>query len=182
MNPKNLRLAACLAVLVPAVLQAQLTVATETWGPQRGSREVTFSAGGASTRDFDDSVAALNLSYGYYFTDLLAGVVRQSLSYSSLGGGGDSQWNGGTRLAVDQHFSDGAFRPFIGVNFGRIYGESVRDTWAAGLEGGAKYYMQPRTFVHTTIEYGWYFDRARNANNRFNDGQWSWSMGLGFNF
>ena len=181
MNSPLTRLAAMLALALPLSLSAQTTVATEKWGAHRGSREITFSAGGASTRDFDDSIAALNLSYGYYFSDTLVGLVRQSLSYSSLGSG-DSQWSGGTRLAVDQHFSDGAFRPFLGVNFGRLYGDGVRDTWAAGLEGGAKYYMQPRTFVHTTIEYGWYFDRARNVNNRFNDGQWSWSMGLGFNF
>jgi len=180
MKSKVARLMVCLACLWPAVHHAQTTVNT-LWGPQQGSRELTFSAGGASSRDFDDSVAALDLSYGYYFTPTLSAVLRQSLNYADSSAG-DSLWNGSTRIGFDQHFGDGVFRPFLGVTFGRIYGESVRDTWAAGLEGGAKYYVQPQTFIQTTVEYGWHFERARNVNNRFSDGQWTWSLGLGFNF
>jgi hypothetical protein len=68
------------------------------------------------------------------------------------------------------------------VNIGGVYGDAVRETFAAGLEAGAKFYVQPRTFIYAMAEYGWFFRRARSLDDRFDDGQFNWTVGVGFNF
>ncbi|HWA86106.1 MAG TPA: hypothetical protein VG710_07795, partial [Opitutus sp.] len=128
-----------------------------------------------------NSFGGAAVSYGQYLNSGTEVVLRQTVDYSNPPVGG-AQWNGSTKVALDQNFSDTKLRPFVGVNFGGIYGESVRDTWAAGLEGGAKYYVKPQTFVGATIEYGWLFERAHSIDDRFKDGAWNWSVGMGFDF
>ncbi len=173
-------LAAAAASAAAAIAQTQ----TSMIDPMRraGDREFTIGGSGASNTDFDDSFGGANLSFGWYSNETQAWVIRQSINYSNPDIGGTT-WNGATRLAFDQHlWGRGALRPFLGVNVGRVYGDSVNDTWAAGLEGGFKLYVQTRTFVYAMGEYGWFFDRARDVEDRFNDGQINWSVGLGFNF
>lgn len=174
-----LSLVAALAAAVPA--SAQTTVAVD---PTRrgGEREFTLGGSGASNRDFDDSFGGLNFSYGTYINDLQAWSLRQSINYANPDNG-DQGWVGSTRIAFDHHLAArGALRPFVGVNVGGVYGDNVRDTFAAGLEAGGKFYVQPRTFVYAMAEYGWFFRRARSLDDRFDDGQFTWSAGIGFNF
>lgn len=149
--------------------------------PIQGDGEFSIGGSGSTDKDFDNSFGGVNFGIGYYFTDTLAGMIRQTVNYANPSNGGKA-WNGWTRLAVDQHFGSSALRPFVGVNAGRTYGDSVRDTWTAGLEGGAKYYVRPRTFIQATVEYGWFFQHSRDVEDRFDDGQWNWSLGVGFNF
>jgi len=147
-----------------------------------GDKEFTLGGSGASNRDFDNSFGGVNFSYGWYTTPTQLLSVRQSINYSNPNRGGQS-WNGSTRVAFDQHLTaHGALRPFVGVNVGGVYGDAVRDTFAAGLEGGAKFYVHPRTFVYAMVEYGWFFRRARGVDDAFNDGQFNWGVGVGFNF
>lgn len=172
-----------------------------------GTREFALGAAGASDRKFSGSDGGASGSLGWYLNGATEVLIRQSLNFSTgnrslvtppAGGAntgtgtgqvaltpqaGRRQWSAATRVAVDQHFStSGPFRPFIGANFGGTYGRSVRDTWAAGLEAGAKAYVQPRTFIVLLVEYGWFFNRARSLDNRFRDGQFTYSAGVGFNF
>jgi hypothetical protein len=178
-NTRFLSLAAALLALPVAAL-AQTTVTDFT--RHAGEHEFTLGGGGATNTDFDNSFGGVNFSYGYYTTPTQEWVVRQSINYSNPSSG-SQQWNGSTRIAFDQHFAArGALRPFVGANFGGVYGDAVRDTFAAGLEGGAKYYVQPRTFIYAMAEYGWFFRHARNIDDRFNDGQLTWGVGVGFNF
>lgn len=152
------------------------------FGARKGDHEFMIGGSGATNKDLDDSLGGVSFAYGVYFTDTLEGVVRQTINYSNPNDAGQS-WNGATRLAIDQHLTQrGAVRPFIGANFGRIYGDAVRDTWAAGLEAGIKYYVQPRTFILAMVEYGWFFQHSDGIDNRFDDGQWNWNVGVGFNF
>lgn len=168
-------------------LAAQTTVPVSTadalreFGPRHGDRELIIGGSGSADRSFDNSVGGATVSYGYFVNDSLSSILRQSVNYAKPEDAG-SQWHGATRLAVDQHFLQGPLRPFLGANVGRIYGEGVRDSWVAGLEGGMKYYVQPRTFLHATVEYGWLFQRASSVDDRFGNGQWNWSLGVGFNF
>ncbi len=183
---KNMTFKACLvAALLPLLASAQTAVTSPgTVDPTRntGEREFTLGGSGAANRDFDNTFGGVSFSYGQYINPTLLWAVRQSLNYSNPDVGG-TQWNGSTRLAIDQHFAArGALRPFVGANFGGVYGDAVRDTWAAGLEAGAKFYVQPRTFVYAIAEYGWFFRRARSIDNSFDDGQFNWSLGVGFNF
>lgn len=188
MNPSfPLRSCLLLAALPLAAFAQPMADTTSSTEPdpfvrQVGEHEFTIGGSGATNKNFDNSLGGVSFSLGQYLTPTLEAVLRQSVSYSNPDRGG-AEWNGATKLALDQHvLPHGPFRPFIGVNTGRIYGDSVRDTWAAGLEGGVKYYVQPRTFIATTVEYGWLFQHARGVEDRLDDGQWNWSVGVGFNF
>ena len=66
----------------------------------------------------------MNASLGYYLSDTLELVVRQSGSYSD-GAGGDTEFDGSTFVAVDHHFGSDRLRPFVGVNLGRVSGGSI---------------------------------------------------------
>ena len=168
------------ALLGQTTLPEPATATLRDFGPHRGDRELIVGGSGGADRSFDNSFGGASVSYGYFVNNSLSGILRQSVNYAKPEDAG-SQWAGATRFAVDQHFLQGPLRPFLGANVGRIYGEGVRDSWVAGLEGGMKYYVQPRTFLHATAEYGWLFQRARNFD-RFDSGQWNWSLGVGFNF
>jgi hypothetical protein len=146
-----------------------------------GSREVMISGGGSANKDVDNSFGALGVSYGVYFTDSAEIVFRQNANYSNPSNG-DSAWNGSSKIALDYNLGVSRLRPFVGVNLGYVYGESVNETWAAGLEGGLKYYVRPSAFIAAMVDYGWFFDHADSIDNRFNDGQYTWSLGVGFNF
>ncbi len=147
-----------------------------------GTREFTIGASGATNKDLDDSFGGVAFSFGQYINETLMVGLRQSLNYNNPDVGG-TEYNGSTKIAIDQHLTaHGIVRPFIGANFGRIYGDSVRDTWAAGLEAGAKFYVQERTFIVATVEYGWLFQHSDSIDNTFDDGQLNWSIGVGFNF
>ena len=178
-------IAALFLAATAIVTSAQTTVPSPTGDlttRRTGEKEFTLGGSGVSNRDFDDSAGGVNFSYGWYVTETQLLSVRQSINYSNPNNAGQS-WNGSTRVAFDQHFAaHGALRPFVGVNAGGVYGDAVRDTFAAGLEAGAKYYVQPRTFIYAIVEYGWFFRRARNLDDRFDDGQFTWGVGVGFNF
>lgn len=176
------------ALALPFIALAQTAVSTTyndpaTYGLRRaGEREFTIGGSGAANTDFDHSFGGVNMSYGWYTSETQAWVIRQTVNYSNFDTTEDA-WNGSTRLAFDQHiFGRGALRPFIGANIGGVYGDGISETFAAGLEGGVKFYVQNRTFVYLLAEYGWFFNEADRLEDDFNDGQFNWSVGLGFNF
>jgi hypothetical protein len=175
----------CAVLLMATAASAQTTVSAPSGGltvRTAGEREFTLGGSGATNKEFDESFGGVNFSYGWYSTDTQQWVIRQSINYSNPSVGGQA-WNGATRLAFDQHLTAyGAVRPFVGVNVGGVYGDRVRDTFSAGLEAGAKFYVQPRTFIYAMVEYGWFFRHARNVDDTFSDGQFNWSVGVGFNF
>lgn len=182
---KNTLTICLLALTLPLAALAQTTVTTPgsiDTTRRAGEHEFTLGGGGAANKDFDNTFGGVNFSYGVYTSPTLLVSLRQSINYSNPDVGG-TQWNGATRIAVDQHLAaHGALRPFIGANLGGVYGDAVRDTFAAGLEGGAKFYVAPRTFVYAMVEYGWFFRRARSVDNSFRDGQFTWGLGMGYNF
>jgi hypothetical protein len=172
-----------LAATVAASAQTTVTTPTGDLTVRTvGEREFTIGGSGAVNKEFDDSFGGVNFAYGWYTSETQQWVIRQSINYANPNVGGQT-WNGATRIAFDQHLAArGALRPFVGVNFGGVYGDRVRETFAAGLEAGAKFYVQPRTFIYAMIEYGWFFRRARNVDNAFSSGQFNGGIGVGFNF
>jgi hypothetical protein len=150
--------------------------------PIRGVSEVTLSASGGSNRRLSHSFGGASASYGAYINNEWQGVVRQSVNYLNPDGG-PTRWHGSTRIAADYHFTDlGMLMPFLGANFGRIYGSALRDTWTAGLEGGAKYYLARRAFVFGMGEYNFLFRSTREIDRNFGRGQFTFTTGIGFNF
>jgi hypothetical protein len=176
-----------IALLLPLAAVAQTTVSgTPAFDPSDppspGTLEFTLGANGSSNKDFDDSFGGVNFSVGQYLGAASEVVIRQTINYSNPSNSG-RVWNGATRVAFDQHLTArGVLRPFVGVNLGGVYGDAVRDTWAAGLEAGAKFYVIPRTFIFAMAEYSWLFRHAKDINDRFDDGQIGWSAGVGFHF
>lgn len=168
--------------LAQSAAPADISTSADPYLRMPGDREFSIGGSGASSKDFDSTLGGVSFSYGQYLNNTLAVVLRQSVNYSNPDVGG-TQWNGSTRIAVDKYvLPRGRVRPFIGANFGGIYGDQVNDSWAAGLETGAKVYVQERTFIVATVEYSWLFENSRGLDDRFDDGQFNWTVGVGFNF
>lgn len=133
------------------------------------------------------------MNVGYYFTEMVELVVRQSASYSDdlpVAGTTDTEsvWNFQTRVALDLHFPIGCFVPYVGVNVGYLYGDSDApdDTLAGGVEGGAKIYVQPDAFLQAHIEWEFFEDRQQALDNsfreNFDDGAIFYFIGFGLRF
>lgn len=150
------------------------------FGAQSGDWEFTLGGSGSSNKDIDNSLGGVNFSVGYFFTDALELSARQSVSYSN--GSGDAEYDGSTFGALDYHFGKGKLRPFVGVNFGGLYGDNTSNTWAAGIEAGLKFYVKPKTFLFALANYAWTFDDSDGATDNFDDGAFLWTVGIGFNF
>lgn len=169
-----------LCVAVVALLASPALVKAEF---QAGDWELTLGANGSNSADFDGFNAGGNASIGYFFTPELELALRQSLNYTDLTGGGEgAAWNGTTRLALDYHFDMGQWRPFIGANLGYIYGDTTADTWEAAPEAGVKYFVNSTTFIFGLAEYQFFFDEADEADDAFDDGQFVYTVGIGFRF
>lgn len=171
--------------LVPVVLAAlPLSIVAETrsdnFGPSAGSREFTLAGTGSNDKDFDHGSWGLGASLGWYTSENLEWVVRQSITYADLPG--DNATSASTRVGVDYHFNLGNWRPFVGVNIGAIYGDAVDNTGIAGPELGVKYYVKPETFVYLQTEYQFFFESTDDLNDNFDDGAFAHSVGIGFNF
>jgi len=157
-------------------------LADTAYGQPAGTREVTLSGGGASNKELDSSFGTVDFSYGTYVTTRSLWVIRQSLGYSNPDNA-ENGWSGATRFAYDYHLiPDTKARPFLGISAGRVYGDTVNDSWTAGLEGGAKIFVKPQTFVFAVASYDWFFDRGADIDNQFSTGRFGWSLGLGYQF
>ena len=151
------------------------------WGPAKGDWDFTLGGGGTSNKDFSANAGNFNASLGYFLTDGLEVLVRQNLTFSV--GDPASAFSGQTRVALDYHFKLGnKFRPYVGANFGGMYGDNVNDSFAAGLEAGIKYYVLQKTYLFGHFEWQWAFKDAGNVANSFDDGAFIYSAGVGFNF
>lgn len=158
-------------------------LATPSWAetPMQGDREFSVSGAGSSDKDFDDSAFAMELTFGQYLSSNSLIGVRQSATVTDSDGT-DSNWNGSTRAFYDYHFGQQKLRPYLGANFGYIYGDSVEETFIAGPEAGLKYYVLPSTFIVAQVEYQFMFEDSDDADDRFDDGAFAYSIGIGFNF
>ena len=163
--------AALALVLVPAVSQAQF---------RQGDWELTLSAQANNGPDFDGVSAGAQGSLGYFLADQLEISLRQSLTYTDFGPG--SAWNGTTRAALDFHFDRGRLQPFVGANIGYVYGQSVTDTWEAAPEAGVKYFVNSTTFLQFLVEYEFFFNKGSSISGAFSDGQFIYTLGIGFRF
>jgi hypothetical protein len=163
------------------VVAALLLLPTLSYGYfEEGDKEITLSGSASNSSDFDGVFIGANGSFGYFVTDNLEIGVRQSLTYTDVGV--DASLNGSTRVAGDFHFDLEAWQPFVGANFGYVYGDAVSDTFEAAPEAGIKWFVNSTTFVFAMVEYQFFFDQADEADNAFEDGQFLWSLGIGFRF
>ena len=78
-------------------------------------------------------------------TDTVEVGVRQNVTVA--GNEDDRSWNGATTGFADYVFDFDAFRPFVGVSLGYLYGDDTNDTFIGGPEAGIKYYLKDDAFV-----------------------------------
>jgi outer membrane protein W len=165
-----------LALIGASLLAAAPAMAidqAEKWELQllgAGSNDVDFTAGGFS----------LNAQLAYYFNDQVAVTARQTASYTDTGS--DDVWSAGTRLGAQYHFNyepEQEWVPYVGVNAGYLYGD-IADTWIAGPEAGIRYFVNDTTFIGLSVAYEFLFDDADDADSSFDDGQFIYGLGIGF--
>ena len=163
------------------VVAALLMLPTLSYGYfEEGDKELTLSGSASNGPDFDGVFIGANGSLGYFITDNLVLSIRQSLTYTDVGVG--SALNGSTRVAADFHFDLEALQPFVGGNFGYVYGDAVNDTFEAAPEAGIKYFVNSTTFIFAMAEYQFFFDSGDEVDNSFSDGQFVYTLGIGFRF
>ena len=159
-----------------------LVPATFASAQVRGPWELELSGSAVNGNKFNGVSAAANVSLGYFILDQLELGVRQSISYTDIG---PKNLDGSTRVAADFHLPLGdqnQFVPFVGVNLGYVYGDNVADTWAAAPEGGIKVFVNNSTFIFAQVEYQFFFKSGSGASDAFKNGQFVWTLGLGFRF
>lgn len=158
-----------LALLVfPAAAMAQF---------KTGDYELTLSGSGTSDNDFDNNFITAQAGFGYFFSDMLEGLLRQEVSWADTEAGGS--WAGSTALAANLNFNMQQTVPFLGASLGYLYGDDTEETWFAGPEGGIKAFVNNTTFVQALVQYQWFFDDAGEADNNFDDGRFVYNLGLG---
>ncbi len=143
--------------------------------------EFVLAGSGRSDNDFDNNGVSAQGSLGYFFNDNLELVFRQGINFSDIDGA-DDVTIANTRAALDFHFDFGRLAPFVGVNFGAFYGNGIDDTWAAGPEAGVKWFVRPNTFLMVLGEYQVLFDDADDFDDNFDDSEFVWTIGMGFNW
>ena len=164
-----------------AAMACLLTIpATGIAQPTVGDNVFSLSGSGASDKDFNNGTFGLSFDLGRFVAPHLELGIRQSGNYADNQGG--ANWNGSTRGFADYHLGRGAIQPFVGVNLGRVYGNTTDDSFYAGPELGVKDYVMPKTFVQLQGEYQFFFHNADQINNNFNDGSFVYSAGIGFDF
>ncbi len=160
--------------LMPALAMAQ---------GARGPFELTLSGTGSNGPNFNGFDASATAGLGYFINDNLELGVRETATYDDLGI--KAFLDTDTRAAVDLHFplgDQGQFLPFVGANIGYIAGGGVKNQWEAAPEGGLKYFINNSTFVEFAIEYQFYFNQHSTAGSSFSNGQFIYSLGIGFRF
>lgn len=174
---------AAAAGFVPALAFGQTPAYTQPMGPVQGDREVILSGSGSSDVDFDNNTVNVNGSFAQYLTDATALGLRQGVTFIDRPNV-SSQWRGATDLFAQWHFGgrDAAVRPFVGANVGYFYGDGITDTWVAGPEVGAKWYVRPHTFVLTQVDYQVTFRSSDDVDEDWDDGRFNYRLGVGYNF
>ena len=170
---RKLMVVAALALLPAAAANAQF---------QAGDWELTLGANAAHGPDLDGVNFSGNGAIGYFMTKELELSLRQSVGYTDTTSGinGGSSWDASTRIALDYHFDLGRWQPYIGANVGYVYGDGVSDTWEAAPEAGVKFFVNSTTFIQVGVEYQFFFDEGSDASDAFSDGQFLYSLGIGF--
>lgn len=164
-----------------SLLIAALCPAFALAAPSAGDQEFTLSGAGSSDKSFDDTVLSVQGSWGRYLDESSLWGIRQLINARDSEGE-SVQFDGATRVFYDYHFGTGNMRPFVGASLGAIYGEEVEETFSAGPEAGVKYWVNDTTFIQGMVEYQFLFESASEADDRYDDGAFFYSLGLGYNF
>lgn len=173
----------CGALALPGFALAQdRNDDVDRFGPEGNNWELTLNGSGFNDRGFDNGSFGGGFSVGYFFNNAFELGLRQTVNFSDSEAIDGSDTIASTRLAADIHFDFGRLQPFIGANIGGVYGDAIPDTYAAAPEVGAKLYVKPEAFLMLLGEYQFFFKDVEDADDRFDNGQFVYTLGVGFNW
>ncbi len=161
--------------------QPQSRTAGDHLGFREGDWDFQILGSGGSDKHWDSGNGSISAQLGYLVTDHLELAIRQSVVGFDAPGV-ESTTVGVTQLAMDYHFGDGAFVPFIGVNAGRVYGETD-DHWTGAPEVGVKWFVKRDAYVMAMAEYEFGFDNLSGIDDAWEDGgAFVYTLGIGLRF
>lgn len=108
--------------------------------------------------DKESHLGGLEIGVAFNVLPSLAVSLEQAGFYSFEAQ--DEGFGGRSVVGVDLQGSWGAWRPYIGANFGGIYGEGIEDDLVAGPEVGVKIDTTASSFVYVKGAYDVLFDRG----------------------
>lgn len=167
--------------IVMMIALFMLLFVASTMAYEAGDMELTLGGSGSSDESLDGTVFNIEAGLGYFLTQGLEAVVRQGVSYADVSGGSDA-WNGSTRGALVYNFDMGWWYPYLGANIGYLYGDTVREQFIAGPEGGVKFFVNDTTFILAGLEYQVLSKSAKDIDDNFDDGRFVYTVGIGFKF
>jgi hypothetical protein len=173
----------CSALALPSFVLAQDNDDdVDRFGPEGSNWELTLNGSGFNDKDFDNGAFGGGFSIGYFLNENFELALRQSVNYVDTEAIDGSDTVASTRLAADVHFDLGRLQPFIGVNAGGLYGDEIPDTFLAAPEAGVKLYIKPEAFLMLLGEYQFFFKDVEDADDNFENGQFVYTVGVGFNW
>jgi hypothetical protein len=166
----------------------QLSVAQdsddENYGVEANTWELVLSGSGNNDDNFDEGLFSGSASIGYFLGERLELVGRQGLDFGKTEDTG-STTIASTRIGFDYHLQfdeDQRMVPFLGANFGGIYGDGIREQFIAAPEAGFKFFVTPRAFLLGLAEYQFLFENSNDVDDAFDDGRFVYTLGFGFNW
>jgi hypothetical protein len=153
----------------------------DAFGPDAGDWEFQLSASGANDNDFDVGAFTLTGGLGYYLTEGFEPGIRHSMSFFDSDDT-DSTFAATTSGFIDYNIDLDRFRPFFGVSLGGRYGDNTDEAFALAPEAGIKWYALEKTFLIGQMGYEFLFESADQADEAADDGNWVYTLGIGFNF
>ena len=175
------RLTVSLSTLAAIALTWAVAPAPAAAQEDRGPWEFTLAGTGFSDKDFDTTTLGVDLGLGFFLGPIEIGA-RQTINWTE--NDVEDVMNGSTRGFLDLQFDIGPVSPFVGVMFGYVYGDFVNDQFIAGPEAGIKIHVgdDQDTFIFGRIEYQFFFEDEDDAEGSFEDGQFVYTIGVGFRF
>ena len=123
----------------------------------------------------------LGTSLGLFLTDGFELGARHNMSFFDTDDS-DSNFAATTRGFLDYNIDLDRVRPFFGVNAGALYGDEVDEAFVLGPEAGIKFFALEKTFIIGQMEYQFAFEDVDDADEAADDGQFVYTLGIGFNF
>jgi hypothetical protein len=143
---------------------------------QAGNWELELGGSGTANHQVSAATFSIEGDFGYFITKNLEVALRQTVGYADAEHAGPVV-SATTAVAADWNFDFGNFVPFAGGNVGYSYGTkntTGRDVWAAGPEGGLKFFVNSTTFIYGLVGYEFLFAENKGGSSGF-----TYSLGIG---
>lgn len=160
------------ALAIPAVASAEV-------GAQAEDITVQGSILANNGPDFDGFTLALQGQVEYFVTDAIGVRLTQTIGYTDVAVAG-SALNGSTGIGASWNFNIDQWVPYVACNIGYVYGDNIADSFYLAPEAGVKWYANETTFVFGSVAYQWFFDSDDSVTGSASDGQFLYTVGIGF--